>query len=347
MSHDIWYVGQCFDVVDHRRLAPEALLDRKRRLGPRHPPLSLDRSDQGCFLAADKSACPELELDVEIKTRIQHVSAEKPSLLRLLQRQPQPFDGQRILRPDIHIPPAGTDHIGTNQHALDYGMGISLDDRTVHERAGISLVGVADNIFDVAQCIPRHLPLEPRRKACAAPSLQPRLFDHFVRVQGAHGRQHGASRFVAAPGSVRFDVFRVYFTAVGKHDLDLLAVETMIVVLDQPLLDWVAAHDMLLDDPPHHVRPDVLVRGLGSVPDYVDEYVAGAEPAAADLVHGTVFLNRCLNSRGRDCLLKGALDLNAAGCDPAGAHADFYRNTVIHGAVAFCPMPPLRLPRAA
>ena len=95
-----------------------------------------------------KAPAPSFTLIIEIETFAEDVLAEEPALLRLLDRKVQPLHGKRILRPDVDVAVRRADGIGADDHALDHRMGISLDDRPVHERARVALVGVADEVLD-------------------------------------------------------------------------------------------------------------------------------------------------------------------------------------------------------
>ena len=58
-------VGEGFDVVDERGLAPQAFLARIGRAGPRRAAFAFDGGDEGGFLAADEGAGAEADVDVE------------------------------------------------------------------------------------------------------------------------------------------------------------------------------------------------------------------------------------------------------------------------------------------
>jgi hypothetical protein len=90
----------------------------------------------------------------------------------------RPLDGQRILGPDVDVGLGRADGVGGDGHALEQPVRIALDDRPVHERAGIALVGVADQVLLVARCCQRELPLPAGGEAAAAAPAQPALDFH-------------------------------------------------------------------------------------------------------------------------------------------------------------------------
>jgi hypothetical protein len=81
--------GKSFDVVDHGRLVQIAVGGRERRTDARHAVLAFQRFDQRRFFAADVSARAEMNVDVEIKTRLtQDVLAQQTDLAPALQVWP-------------------------------------------------------------------------------------------------------------------------------------------------------------------------------------------------------------------------------------------------------------------
>jgi lysyl-tRNA synthetase class I len=76
-SHDLGQVGQRLDVVDHRRLAPQALDRRVRRPRRRRAALAFERCDEGGFLAAHERPGAESDLDVEAEVGAQDVVAQQ------------------------------------------------------------------------------------------------------------------------------------------------------------------------------------------------------------------------------------------------------------------------------
>ncbi len=64
-------------------------------------------------------------------------------------------------------------------------VGVALEQRAVHERARVALVGVADQVLVVARRVAAELPLAPGGKARPAAAAQAGLLDlldHLLRV---------------------------------------------------------------------------------------------------------------------------------------------------------------------
>ena len=77
--------------------------------------------------------------------------AEEAALSGVLDGFLEADDGQRVLGTDIDDGRGRSDGIGADEHAFDEVMRIALDDRAVHERAGVALVGVADQVLLVVE----------------------------------------------------------------------------------------------------------------------------------------------------------------------------------------------------
>ena len=76
LHDDAGHVDERLDVVDHRRLVEQALVDRERRLVARLAAVALDRVEQRGLLAADVGAGALAQLDVERETLAEDVLAQ-------------------------------------------------------------------------------------------------------------------------------------------------------------------------------------------------------------------------------------------------------------------------------
>ncbi len=118
-------------------------LEREGRLLPRLTAAAFDGVDERCFLAADKSARTDADLNIKAEAGTEDVRAEKTAFLRLLQRDTKTLDSQRVFSADVDIALVGADDEAADDHGLNDAVGISLKDAPVHKRAGVALVGVA------------------------------------------------------------------------------------------------------------------------------------------------------------------------------------------------------------
>ena len=173
-AHDARDVGVALDVVDVAGLAPEAGDGRVGRPRPRLAALALDRGHQRGLFAADERARAFLDLDVEAEVRAQDVLAEQAELARLRQRDLEAADRQRVLGAAVDVAPLRADGVAGDDHAFDERMRIAFERRAVHERAGVALVGVADDVLRPALRLAGQLPLGAGGETAAAAAPQAR-----------------------------------------------------------------------------------------------------------------------------------------------------------------------------
>src|SRR5581483_8010491 len=86
LRDDVRDVADGLDVVDDRRLAPEAGDRGERRLRPRIPALPFERVQQRGLLAADVPPGADVQVQVEAVTGTEDVSSEVAGLVRLRDR---------------------------------------------------------------------------------------------------------------------------------------------------------------------------------------------------------------------------------------------------------------------
>ena len=103
VGDDPRHVGEGLDVVDVRRLAPEAGHGRVRRARARHAALALDARDERRLLAADEGAGAELEVQIELPARAEAVGAQEAVRLRVRHGLREALDGQRVLGAHVHV----------------------------------------------------------------------------------------------------------------------------------------------------------------------------------------------------------------------------------------------------
>ena len=156
--------GEREDVVDHGRLAEEAVVRGQRRLGPHLTALALEALEQRRLLAADIGAGADAQLDGAV--------LEQAVGPRHHQCMLEHGDGARILGTDVDESLARAHREPADDHALEQRERVALHDHAVREGAGVTLVGVADDILGVARRIVHGAPLDARRKTRTAAAAQ-------------------------------------------------------------------------------------------------------------------------------------------------------------------------------
>ena len=135
------------------------------------------------------------------------------------------------------------DSVSADEHALDEVVGVGLDYRSVHERAGIALVGVTDEVFLVARALTCGVPLEPCRETCAASARETRGLDDLDDFFGAELAESLFQSGITARVCVGVDLLGVDNAAIAQRDSCLLGEEFAVLLGNNEVFDslYVAA----------------------------------------------------------------------------------------------------------
>ena len=258
VQHDRRYGSQGFHVVDDGGMFEQTALEREGRFLARLAALSFHRGDQGGFFAADESAGADADFDIEIKSGAEDVLAEQAGFLCLCNSGFQTFHGNGIFRTDVDDTVIGADRIAADQQSFDDAVRIAFKNRTVHERARVAFVGVADDVFLFAGLVVSGFPFYAGRETGAAASAQAGLF-HFLndRHPVACLQDPGECQ-IPVFGDVAVDTVDIDQAAVAQRDTDLVVEEGRIVDVRDPFFlnavvegvffDRLSADEMLADD---------------------------------------------------------------------------------------------------
>ena len=271
----------------------QALHRRERRTGTGHAALALDGVEQRRLLAADERASAQAQMTVKAEVGAQYVLAQQALLPGLGDGDAQALDRDGILRADIEIAVLRADGVACDHHALDHCQGVALEDRAVHERAGVALVAVADHILVVALGIVGELPLPARGEARATTTANAGG-EHLVDdLLAGHG-QRPLQTLERAHAQRLVDVLGVDDAASVQGHAPLFLVEIDVVLL----LDLFAGGGLLVQQALHHdAALDVGFDDLFHILDLhqpvqrvfgidLHERALGAEAEAAHLVDG-------------------------------------------------------------
>ena len=205
----------------------------ERRLEPRHAAVSFQRLDQSGLLAAYKSSRAGLDPHIAGKITAQDIFAEFACFTGLFDRVLQAHDRKRIFSTDVHDRFRRADRIGRDHHTLDQTMRIGLDNGTVHERAGVAFVRVADQVFRPACGIARGLPFEPGRETRSAAARKPGDLDFLDDLFRRHGPKHLFKGLISVIGHIIVNVSRIDHAAVAQRDPCLFAQEILVLFADR------------------------------------------------------------------------------------------------------------------
>jgi hypothetical protein len=170
-------VRQRLDVVDDGRLAPQSALRRERRLGRGHAAQSFDGRDHGGLFAAHERARAFHHFAAQRQARTEDILAEDAFALGVGHGLAHARHGERILGAHVDERVAGADGARRDHQAFDDAVRIAFHHGAVHERAGIALVAVADDVLLRRILHSRRVPLAAGRESAAAASAQPGVED--------------------------------------------------------------------------------------------------------------------------------------------------------------------------
>ena len=195
----------------------------------RHAPLALDGGDERRLLAADEGARSFLYLYIEAHRGAEDVLAEVAFRKELPYGQLQPLDRLRVLGPHVDVAFLRADGVCADHHAFEHRVGVSLQGAAVHERAGVALVGIADDVFIIAGGLPAEAPFHPGQEASAAPAPEAGSRNRLYHLFRCVILQYLLDGLIAARRDVFLNRVGVYDPAVPQ-DYPLLLLEEKIVV---------------------------------------------------------------------------------------------------------------------
>ncbi len=201
-------IGEGFDVIDIGGLAEQALDRGKRRARHRHPAAPFNAGDERGLLAANKRPRALLDHEVEREAGAEDVLAQQRQRAHLRHRPAQALDCEGILRADVDVAVICADGVGGDAHPFEHGVRIALENRAVHESAGVALVRVADEVLFRSGRGAAEFPLLRRRKPAATAAAQPRTQNFVDHILGLH-RQRAPQSLVTGASEVVVDPRRV------------------------------------------------------------------------------------------------------------------------------------------
>ena len=122
----------------------------------------------------------------------------------------------------------GADSVAGDSHCLKNGVGVTLKDRTVHERARVALVGVTADIL-LAGAAHSELPLKSGGESRTAASAKSGIQQSLNNILAAHFRKHLCKGEVAVHCNVLVYFLGVDDAAVAERHSLLLLVEISVV----------------------------------------------------------------------------------------------------------------------
>ncbi len=169
-------------------------------------------------------------------------------------------------------------------------MGVALQNGTVHEGAGVSLVRVAADILDVRFGRLAEGPFAPGREARAAAAAKARGQHGIDDLVLGHGGQDLVERLVAVQRYILFNILRVDDAAVLERNAHLLGIEIRLAQgkdlavlmhclgIEEILAD-LALDDVLVDNPLGALGRSLRIEGTLGINDHDGAQRAQAKAA--------------------------------------------------------------------
>ena len=198
VADDVRDVHQRLDVVDDGRRGVQTLDGRERRAQARLAAEALERAEQRRLLAADVRAGAAVQHDVEVVPAAEHVGAEQPRRVRLVQRALQDPPLPQVLAADVDERGVALDRARGDRGPLDQRVRLSLDELAVVAGPRLGFVEVHHHVRGLAGVHRHERPLHAGGEAGAAAPAQAGVL-HELRS----GRRPASRAPTATPRSRR------------------------------------------------------------------------------------------------------------------------------------------------
>src|SRR5215207_5969467 len=224
LADDPGHGGHRLDVVDGGRGPVQALDGREGGAQLGLAALALQRGQQGRLLAADVGPGAPVQDHVQVEPGALDVAAQQPLVVGGVDRRLEPAARPAALAPQVDEGVAAADGVGGDDHALDQGVRVPLEQLHVLEGAWLALVGVDHQVGRLAGPLGQEPPLHAGREPGPAPAPQPGVLDQLDQVLGGlleGGVQTGVAVQLAEP----VDLMRPVVPPAGGQHLDLVGHE--------------------------------------------------------------------------------------------------------------------------
>ena len=197
----------------------------KGRTGTGLAAVAFDGGEESSLLAADERAGAEADFYIEFKAEPQNILAEEAVFAGLFEGYLQTVYGHGIFGADVDIALMRAYGVAGYGHCLEHAVGIAFEHGSVHECAGIALIGVAHDVLYIALRGLGERPLAPRGEAGAAAAAETGGGDFVYYVVRGHGGENLFEGGVVARGESFFDIFGSDDAAVAERYAHLLFIE--------------------------------------------------------------------------------------------------------------------------
>ena len=209
VADDGGHVGEGFNVVNERRHAPQAVFGGVRRAGTGRAASALNAGNQRGFLAANERARTQANVHAETERRATDVGSHQASPFGLTNGCLQARNRQRVFGPHVDVATIRTNRVSRDCHAFQHAVRIGFQHAAIHVRAGVALVGVADDKLAFTVGLGNRTPFQSRRIARAAAPAQAGTHEFINHLRGCSRAEAIQQRSVTTRRDGILEPFRV------------------------------------------------------------------------------------------------------------------------------------------
>ena len=266
-------------------------------------------------------------MQVKIKAAAEDILAQQAVAAGVVDRLLQMRDGDGIFRTHVNVTLGRADGVTADGHGFHDAVGIAFQNGTVHKRAGVALVRVADHVLLVGFIQRCEIPLFTGGEAGAAAAAKAGIGDDLDDFLGRHLVEHLVQRGITVHRDILVNVFGIDRAAVAQRNALLLCIERGVLQRADRLAAF-AVHELLDNAAALEVLFNDLFRFFSGHFNICNFFFACLQ----DLDHGLILTDTDTaglcdahligKARLGDFLRQGIQHGTRAGSNTAGRHTD-------------------------
>ena len=278
VEDDLCDICESFYVIDDGGLAEKTFYSGERRTGTGFAAVTFDRGEKSGFFAANECACAETESDLEVEAGAEDVVAENAVFFSLLDCDFETVNGDRVFCTNVDVTFVSADCVTCDSHCFENCVGVTFENGTVHECAGVAFVRITYDVFLACGLCFGEGPLSACGEACAAASADAGIKNGLDNFLGSHGGERLCESLVAVACYVFVDAFGIDNAAVTECNAVLLCIEGSLVESEdvvalygfavKELANGVTANEVFGNDFVHIFGLNLAVEGTFGINDH-------------------------------------------------------------------------------
>src|SRR5262249_10809585 len=142
------------------------------------------------------------QIDTKLEAAVEDPTAQQVLPFGLVDGGSQALDRKSVFAPNVNKALSRSDGISGDGHAFQNAVRIALQHAAIHECAGVTFIGIANDVLHGRDLLRHQVPLEPGRVASATSASQAARLYFFDHVPRGHSGKRFGERLVAARGDV-------------------------------------------------------------------------------------------------------------------------------------------------